>query len=53
MACWLCFCLRSPRRNARGCWKCAKGLKMIIKEKKLSLKPCKKSLPAINPIWKL
>ncbi|KAJ0692466.1 hypothetical protein HanPI659440_Chr15g0586331 [Helianthus annuus] len=29
-------------------WKCSKGLKMIIKEKKPSLKLCEKSLPACD-----
>ncbi|KAF5785750.1 hypothetical protein HanRHA438_Chr10g0444861 [Helianthus annuus] len=36
-----------------SCWKCAKGLKMIIKEKKPSLKLCEKSLPASDTTWKL
>ncbi|KAJ0466705.1 hypothetical protein HanIR_Chr14g0675181 [Helianthus annuus] len=37
-----------------SCWKCAKGLKMFIKEKKKpSLKLCEKSLPSSNPTWKL
>uniref|UniRef100_A0A251UDB4 Uncharacterized protein n=1 Tax=Helianthus annuus TaxID=4232 RepID=A0A251UDB4_HELAN len=46
-------CLLNLEVVLKCCWKCAKGLKMIIIEKKASLKLCEKSLPASDTTWKL